>query len=244
MIKAREVESNAHQKRKSGLSANDQKISPVQKKLKSADGKIVPLKMESQADGIAMNDSFELDPEQPPNMTGGRLRDYQVQGYKWLVGLYENGLNGILADEMGLGKTIQTIALLAHLRRHKVRGPFLLVVPLSTLSNWVREIRKWVPDMPVLEYHASREGRHELRRHCLFINRRFKGFSSQAQAKWKRQAKRNGKLPAALSEKFHKDDLPITVTTYEVVCKDRAELSALDWKYIIVDEGAGCHLLS
>ena len=40
----------------------------------------------------------------------------------WLVGLYENGLNGILGDEMGLGKTVQSVALLAHLKEHNVAG--------------------------------------------------------------------------------------------------------------------------
>ena len=35
------------------------------------------------------------------------MRNYQLEGYEWLVKLYENGINGILADEMGLGKTIQ-----------------------------------------------------------------------------------------------------------------------------------------
>jgi SNF2 family DNA or RNA helicase len=41
----------------------------------------------------------------PPRiLKGGTLRDYQLQGVKWLVSLYNNKLNGILADEMGLGK--------------------------------------------------------------------------------------------------------------------------------------------
>ena len=43
-------------------------------------------------------------------------------GVHWLVGLYENALNGILGDEMGLGKRLQSIALLAHLMEHNVRG--------------------------------------------------------------------------------------------------------------------------
>ncbi len=41
--------------------------------------------------------------KQPKFVTGGSLRDYQLRGVEWLVGLWENGLNGILADEMGLG---------------------------------------------------------------------------------------------------------------------------------------------
>jgi len=59
----------------------------------------------------------------------------------WLVGLYENGLNGILGDEMGLGKTVQSVALLAHLKEHNVAGPFMVVGPLSTLHNWKNEVR-------------------------------------------------------------------------------------------------------
>ncbi|MQL83341.1 hypothetical protein Taro_015830, partial [Colocasia esculenta] len=51
-----------------------------------------------------------------PLLTGGKLKSYQLKGVKWLISLWQNGLNGILADQMGLGKTIQTIAFLAHLK--------------------------------------------------------------------------------------------------------------------------------
>ena len=45
---------------------------------------------------------------QPANLAEGCvLKDYQLEGVRWLVSLYENGVSGILADEMGLGKTIQ-----------------------------------------------------------------------------------------------------------------------------------------
>jgi SNF2 family DNA or RNA helicase len=65
-----------------------------------------------------------------------------------MVSLYNNNLNGILADEMGLGKTIQTIALLAYLMEVKGnKGPFLIVVPLSTINNWSLEFEKWAPDI-------------------------------------------------------------------------------------------------
>ena len=60
-----------------------------------------------------------------------------------MVSLYNNKLNGVLADEMGLGKTIQTISLFAYLIEvKKLQGPFLIVVPLSTMSNWELEIAK------------------------------------------------------------------------------------------------------
>ncbi len=40
-----------------------------------------------------------------PGMTGA-LREYQLNGVKWMISLYQNGLNGMLADQMGLGKTV------------------------------------------------------------------------------------------------------------------------------------------
>ena len=54
--------------------------------------------------------------------------------------------NAILADEMGLGKTVQCVSLVGLLSQHMLlRGPFLVVVPLSTVPNWIKEFRKWVP---------------------------------------------------------------------------------------------------
>ena len=35
-----------------------------------------------------------------PKLIKGQMRPYQLIGVHWLVGLYENGLNGILGDEM------------------------------------------------------------------------------------------------------------------------------------------------
>lgn len=52
------------------------------------------------------------------------------------------------ADRGFPGKTIQTLALLAYVLEYKHNhGPFLIVVPLSTLSNWVNEANKWTPTM-------------------------------------------------------------------------------------------------
>lgn len=101
---------------------------------------------------------------QPSLVTGGVMRSYQLEGLEWLTSLYENGLNGILADEMGLGKTIQTISFLAFLREKGVYGPFLIAAPLSTTMNWVEEVRKWAPTIPVVLYHGSKQEREQIRR--------------------------------------------------------------------------------
>ena len=100
---------------------------------------------------------------QPALLTGGVMRNYQLEGLDWLCSLYENGLNGILADEMGLGKTIQTISFLAFLREKGTVGPFLIAAPLSTLSNWVDEFERFTPDIPVVLYHGTPSQRAEIR---------------------------------------------------------------------------------
>ncbi|ERS99921.1 ATP-dependent helicase STH1/SNF2 [Sporothrix schenckii 1099-18] len=91
--------------------------------------------------------------EQANMLVGGRLKEYQVKGLQWMISLYNNNLNGILADEMGLGKTIQTISLICYLieRKHQP-GPYLVIVPLSTLTNWNLEFEKWAPSIARIVY--------------------------------------------------------------------------------------------
>ncbi|XP_067262031.1 probable global transcription activator SNF2L2 isoform X5 [Chanodichthys erythropterus] len=89
-------------------------------------------------------------------LINGTLKQYQIQGLEWMVSLYNNNLNGILADEMGLGKTIQTIALITYLMENKrLNGPYLIIVPLSTLSNWVYELDKWAPSIVKIAYKGT-----------------------------------------------------------------------------------------
>ena len=57
----------------------------------------------------------------------------------------------------------QVIAFLAHLRSKGVWGPHLVIGPLSVLPNWVNEIKRWCPSMPVCLYHGTREERRIIR---------------------------------------------------------------------------------
>jgi ATP-dependent helicase STH1/SNF2 len=105
----------------------------------------------------------ELIDRQPQMLSGGELKDYQIKGLQWMVSLYNNRLNGILADEMGLGKTIQTISLLAYLtERKKQPGPFLIIVPLSTMTNWALELEKWAPGLKKVVFKGNPQQRKEL----------------------------------------------------------------------------------
>lgn len=146
---------------------------------------------------------------QPPNLADGCvLKDYQLEGVRWMASLYENGVSGILADEMGLGKTIQVIALIAHLHTMSVNGPFIVIAPLATLPNWIREFQKWLPSLPVIRFHGSAQAREEMLRGPLHIRNR-----------------RNR-------------DFPIIVTSYEVAIKDEAKLNKIgEFTYLVVDEG-------
>ncbi|XP_059536319.1 probable global transcription activator SNF2L1 isoform X8 [Myotis daubentonii] len=96
----------------------------------------------------------------PSYVKGGLLRDYQIRGLNWLISLYENGINGILADEMGLGKTLQTIALLGYLKHYRnIPGPHMVLVPKSTLHNWMNEFKRWVPSLRVICFVGDKDAR-------------------------------------------------------------------------------------
>ncbi|KRD37174.1 hypothetical protein ASE27_06985 [Oerskovia sp. Root918] len=95
------------------------------------------------------------------------LRDYQLDGLRWLARLTGLGLGACLADDMGLGKTVTLIAL--HLHRARPRpddaaaptgeaagaGPTLVVCPASLLGNWEQEIRRFAPGVAVRRFHGT-----------------------------------------------------------------------------------------
>lgn len=68
-----------------------------------------------------------------------------------------NTFQGILADEMGLGKTLQSISVLAYMHEYKgISGPHIILVPKSTLSNWLNELRRWCPALRPLRFHGTK----------------------------------------------------------------------------------------
>eukprot|EP00051_Salpingoeca_urceolata_P017870 m.246625 g.246625 ORF g.246625 m.246625 type:complete len:1254 (+) comp19067_c0_seq7:238-3999(+) len=139
---------------------------------------------------------------QPDMLKNGTLKPYQLIGLEWLVSLYNNRLNGILADEMGLGKTIQTIALITYVYEKKQNfGPFLIIVPLATVSNWEIEFDKWAPQLNVVAYHGGKSKRK------------------------------------MLAEIVRSNQFNVVLTTYEYITRDKAVLSKVAWRLMIIDEG-------
>jgi SNF2 family DNA or RNA helicase len=92
----------------------------------------------------------------PPPQIRATLRDYQLKGLRWLLSTYHYGIGAILADEMGLGKTLQTISFIASLKySFNVSGPHLIVVPLSVMSSWMTEFKRWCPALKVVRLHSA-----------------------------------------------------------------------------------------
>ncbi|CAB4381043.1 uncharacterized protein OCT59_030161 [Rhizophagus irregularis] len=119
-------------------------------------------------DYYAVAHRIQEEVHQPIMLDGGTLKEYQLKGLQWMVSLYNNRLNGILADEMGLGKTIQTISLITYLIEKKQQhGPFLIIVPLSTLTNWNLEFDKWAPSVKKCIYKGPPPERKEIQKRYL-----------------------------------------------------------------------------
>lgn len=86
------------------------------------------------------------------------LREYQIEGFKWLKSLSTLGFGGILADEMGLGKTVETIAFLLSQENKKS----IIISPTSLIYNWKAELEKFAPSIKVAIVHGEKSERHNL----------------------------------------------------------------------------------
>ncbi|XP_069481172.1 chromodomain-helicase-DNA-binding protein 2 isoform X2 [Ambystoma mexicanum] len=147
--------------------------------------------------------------KQPPYIGGENLnlRDYQLDGLNWLAHSWCKSNSVILADEMGLGKTIQTISFLSYQFHHnQLYGPFLLVVPLSTITSWQREFEIWAPDLNVVVYIGDLLSRNSIREY-----------------EWIHPQTKRIKFNAL-------------ITTYEIVLKDKNVLGIINWAFLGVDE--------
>jgi hypothetical protein len=69
--------------------------------------------------------------------SGLSLYPYQRDGVRWL----SVRRAGLLADSMGLGKTIEVLMALPEQART------LVIAPAAVAANWIRETRRWRPDL-------------------------------------------------------------------------------------------------
>lgn len=149
--------------------------------------------------------------ESPVYLNGNTLREYQLEGLNWLSFSWYNGRNCILADEMGLGKTIQSLAFIDSVHRVGIRGPFLVIAPLSTIPNWQREFETWT-NLNVIVYHGSNASRNMIQEYEFFY----------------KDAKGNSNKDVY---KFN-----VLITTFEMIISDCMELREVPWRLCVIDE--------
>ncbi|AOW09242.1 DEAD/DEAH box helicase [Flavobacterium gilvum] len=154
---------------------------------------------------------------QPSPLVKATLRPYQIDGIKWLLEHYNNGLGACLADDMGLGKTLQTLSTLVAVQEqldfekaenvqldlfgNEIPVPkeylkALIVLPSSLVFNWYNEARKFTPHFRRVQYIGN-----------------------------------DRKM---LSKKLEKYDL--IFTSYAVVSRDISILEKYNFRYLILDE--------
>lgn len=147
------------------------------------------------------------------------LRDYQIDGVKFLHRKFVYQEGGILGDDMGLGKTVQVIAFLTaafgktgderdakrvrQLRLHTCRWypRILIICPGSLLVNWKNELDRWG------WWHA--EIYHGANKDDIL-----------------------GTMRSGMSE--------IMITTYDTYKNSRSAVNMVQWDAVIADE---CHRL-
>ncbi|KAF2765047.1 hypothetical protein EJ03DRAFT_280835 [Teratosphaeria nubilosa] len=145
---------------------------------------------------------------QPDYIKGGELREFQIHGVNFLAHHWCKGNNVILADEMGLGKTVQTVSFMNWLRHdRRQQGPFIVVVPLSTMPAWADTFNNWAPDINYVVYNGNEAARKIIREYEMLVNGN------------------------ARKIKFN-----VLLTTYEYILADSGFLSSLKWQFMAVDE--------
>lgn len=157
---------------------------------------------------IATRTPYKPFREQPSYIKHGQLREFQIHGVNFLAHHWCKGNNVILADEMGLGKTVQTVSFMNWLRHERgQQGPFIVVVPLSTMPAWADTFNNWCPDINYVVYNGNEAARKIIRDYELLVDGNVR------------------------KTKFH-----VLLTTYEYILADSPFLSQLKWQFMAVDE--------
>jgi len=184
-----------------------------------------------------------------PRVIYERLFPYQRHGVAWMWNLYCREFGGILADEMGLGKTVQVAAFLAGLKLSGHGSRFMVVVPLTLIDQWKRELEDWasVATLAVHVLHGTLQERRAALRGVLskggvllssydlvrigISGLRFASLDSAASVlpkKRKKQARRGCRDDDSPSEEEEAEPLPAP--------HDPGDQAQVPWDAVIADE--------
>jgi SNF2 family DNA or RNA helicase len=166
-----------------------------------------------------------------PTLFRGDLLGYQLVGFKWLARKLFNGESVVLGDEMGLGKTVQILALLAW-ADDSSPGNTLIIVPKTTLGNWMNEIERFVPGLGSKAKEAGPIKNHPTKKRTPALL-----YYDETGGAAAREELRKKYIPNEAYSKNYVPGMPIFVTTYDVAVRDANVLSNVKWRLIILDEG-------
>ena len=94
------------------------------------------------------------------------------------------------------------------LRTMQVRGPYVIVAPLSLIPKWIQDFQKWLPSLPIARLDVAAEERDEM-------------YSEQLNPVNRKQL-----------------DFPAIIVSYEVAIVDREFLNRIGkFTHVIIDEG-------
>jgi len=192
---------------------SDVPLSPIKRRNSMSDpsspkGDTEDEKGDNEEDEEDEDDDIVRFTENPMGIVNGTMRLYQLEGLNWMVKLYHSGVNGIVGDQMGLGKTLQSISVLSYLAHYlHISGPFLVVVPKSTLQNWANEFEFWCPSLSVFIFHGDKEERK------IKVEETLKPLARNEDREW-----------------------DVLITTYEMVTIELPALRRVVWEYLVLDE--------
>jgi chromodomain-helicase-DNA-binding protein 4 len=113
------------------------------------------------------------------------------------------------------GKTVQIVTFLGNIIKNWEAFPVLIVVPNSTITNWVREFERWAPLLRVVPYYGEAKAREVI---------------SQFELRHEHKA------PGTTGAKFH-----VLITAYQCITSPKDFNSVFKaqprWEVLVVDEG-------
>lgn len=149
---------------------------------------------------------------------------------------------------MGLGKTLQTLSLIQYLkntrklsRSNGERRPCLVICPLSVLSSWMSEARRWAPGLKALRFHGPTVERNRVKRIASGEEDMYGNKTNYARRRKNERLTAAGKPVVVLDSDIEDDDedgIDLIITTYDSFKSEESWFKrAFVWSYVVLDEG-------
>lgn len=128
-----------------------------------------------------------------------------------------------------------------HLKENEPQGgqarPFLVVCPLSVLSSWISETRRWAPGLKVIRFHGPAKERERVKK---IASGEFDFYGNPTQKYRNKMNSRRAKKGENVVESDLEEEagVDLVITTYEAYQSEHIWFkSAYVWRYVVLDEG-------